>query len=338
MKTLLLSSLISGLCFLNIQAQDIQEFKKYDFVPGEKILFEDNLSNSTPKTSPALWNVTGGKATIEHEDNDKYISINEYYTALSPKLINTKVLPDVFTIEYDTWLDAGYDGNPGIEIHLKKADQELLITPNKHNLTVSYPNDGKADAENPAAYFGENKFYNRWVHISISYNNKKMMVYLDQYKLINIDNCQIKPDLIVVTGNTSENMKILFKNFKLATGIPNGFTLDNGKFITHAIKFDVNKAVVKPESMSTINEIVKYLNANVSVKLEIGGHTDSDGSDDSNLKLSDERAAAVKNLLVSLGIADDRLTSKGYGEAKPIDSNTTAEGKANNRRVEFVKQ
>ena len=79
------------------------------------------------------------------------------------------------------------------------------------------------------------------------------------------------------------------------------------------------------------------MNAHPELKFEVSGHTDSDGNDASNLNLSTERAIVVKNKLISLGISGERLTTKGYGETKPISDNTSSEGKANNRRVEFLK-
>jgi len=146
--------------------------------------------------------------------------------------------------------------------------------------------------------------------------------------------------MLIVTGDASDGMNMMFKNFKLAAGgdmnmIGKAFT--DGKYVSHGINFDVNKSTIKPASMGEINSIAKILKYNTNLKIEISGHTDTDGDDASNLKLSEARAIAVKNQLVSLGIDSNRLTTKGYGETKPITSNTTFEGKAENRRVEFVK-
>ena len=89
--------------------------------------------------------------------------------------------------------------------------------------------------------------------------------------------------------------------------------------------------------MGALNEIAKLMKEHADLKFEIDGHTDSDGNADANLKLSQQRADAVKVKLVEMGISESRLTTKGFGATKPIDKNDSAEGKANNRRVEFVK-
>ena len=109
------------------------------------------------------------------------------------------------------------------------------------------------------------------------------------------------------------------------------------QFVTTGIKFDVNKATIKPESMGTINYVVKMMTDHPELKFSVEGHTDSDGDDAMNQKLSEARAKAVMDKMTELGIAADRLTSKGHGESKPMTGNDTPEGKAQNRRVEFVK-
>lgn len=321
----------------HLLAQDFSAYTNYDFVSGEKTLFEDNFVYSKTEKPLNKWSLLGGKISLFSQDSAGCMSVDEYYTKLSPILFKTKILPDSFSVEYDTWLDNGYDGNPGIEIHLQNGNNEIIITPNKHVLTVSYPGDGKESKDNPEAYFGENKFYDRWVHISIAVYNKKLSVYLDQYKMIEIPDCRLKCQSILVTGNTSGSMKILLKNFRIATGFPQKIKLDKGKFITRAIKFDVNKSVLKPESITILKMMQQFLIENPGISFEIGGHTDSDGDDAYNLRLSQQRADAVRNQLIKMGVDQARLTAKGYGETKPVAPNTSPEAKANNRRVEFTK-
>ena len=102
------------------------------------------------------------------------------------------------------------------------------------------------------------------------------------------------------------------------------------------IYFDFDKTTLKKESFVELNKIVEFLKQNSTVEIEISGHTDSKGSDDYNLTLSQGRSESVVNYLIGQGIESFRLTAHGYGEGKPIDSNDTEEGRANNRRVEFT--
>ena len=114
--------------------------------------------------------------------------------------------------------------------------------------------------------------------------------------------------------------------------------ITEGEFVTRGILFDVNSDKIKPESYGILKEIGTVLKENPTVKVKIVGHTDSDGDDAKNLDLSKRRAAAVKNALnTEFGIAADQMETDGKGETQPSDPNTTPQGKANNRRVEFIK-
>lgn len=102
------------------------------------------------------------------------------------------------------------------------------------------------------------------------------------------------------------------------------------------IYFDFDKTTLKTESFVELNRVVDFLKQNAHVEIEISGHTDNKGSDDYNHDLSQGRSQAVVDYIVSQGIDRSRLSAHGYGESKPIDTNDTDEGRANNRRVEFT--
>ena len=107
--------------------------------------------------------------------------------------------------------------------------------------------------------------------------------------------------------------------------------------IHEKIQFETNKAAIKPESSSLLDEITGVIKQNPQIKrLSIEGHTDSTGADKHNQKLSEQRAAAVQDYLVQHGVETDRLSSRGWGKSRPIGDNSTATGREENRRVEFV--
>jgi outer membrane protein OmpA-like peptidoglycan-associated protein len=160
--------------------------------------------------------------------------------------------------------------------------------------------------------------------------------YIDQYRVCATNTLPTGADKVYIKA---DRYGIKIKNFRLAAGGDDKYQkiVTDGKFITHGILFDVNKSSIKPESMGALNEIAKLMKAHNDLKFEIDGHTDSDGNADLNMKLSKERADAVKSKLVKMGNDDASLSTKGFGATKPIDKNDTPEGKANNRRVEFIK-
>jgi len=119
-------------------------------------------------------------------------------------------------------------------------------------------------------------------------------------------------------------------------GCPDLLKIDNCQIkLSDKIYFKFNKWDIDPKSFKVLDEVRDTLNAAPDIKIWIEGHTDSKGSNKSNMTLSQKRVNSVRDYLVKGGIATDRLEPKGWGEEKPIDSNKTADGRANNRRVEF---
>src|SRR5690606_27540674 len=101
------------------------------------------------------------------------------------------------------------------------------------------------------------------------------------------------------------------------------------------VNFELNSATLTPGARETLREVAAALRGEPTLRAEIAGHTDSSGADDYNLQLSQQRAEAVRDFLVSEGVEASRLTARGYGEAQPVADNSTETGRALNRRVEF---
>lgn len=112
----------------------------------------------------------------------------------------------------------------------------------------------------------------------------------------------------------------------------------SGRLTLRGVLFDTGKTEIKPESNGLLDEVAAMLKANPDLRLRIEGHTDNVGGAAANLQLSKGRAAAVKTALLARGVAGERLAAEGYGDTRPVAGNATEDGRAQNRRVELVKQ
>jgi outer membrane protein OmpA-like peptidoglycan-associated protein len=256
-------------------------------------------------------------------------------------------LPEKFTLEFDMYLSKRT--SKYVISFWDQRERRPVETNELGEIAVGY-----AGKEQSASYMGgqmskaieagDQLPFPHWRHVAISFNIRALKVYIDQYRLLNIPNVKGNPMGITIHASTYDfgetgNFPTLIKNIRLAKGAVKLYDrfLTDGKIITNGIKFDVNKATLKPESMGVINQIYKLMEEHPEISFSVDGHTDSDGEESMNLSLSQDRALTVVGELVEMGIAQDRLMAKGFGESMPITDNNTPEGKANNRRVEFVK-
>lgn len=176
--------------------------------------------------------------------------------------------------------------------------------------------------------------------VAIARNGNSVKIYINGKEMKTIPNAFIsKGNYNFMMSSNQWGDGIYITNIRVGANAPNASSDINstGKFVTNAIYFDVNSSRIKPESWSILNNAAQAIKS-ISGTISIVGHTDGDGSDEANLTLSKNRAESVKNALVNeFGIDASRLQTDGKGESQPIDSNQTTSGKAQNRRVEFIK-
>lgn len=260
------------------------------------------------------------------------------YARVHPRIKAKAYLPAQYTIEFDYYPNP--DGGYGYLIGLQKGkDNTADIGFSGASADYSGP-DVKLAASAPDALSSEAAWRGKWHHIAIAVKNSQLKVYIDQYRVLTVPDMKTTADNLDIKGIGDHKTPQTFTNFRVAAGgnmnmVGQKFT--DAKIVTYGINFDIDKSTPRPESMGTFNQIKRIMTDNPDLTFEVGGHTDNTGGAPHNLTLSQQRAEAVKAQLVTMGIGAARLTAKGYGDTKPIASNTTPEGKANNRRVEFVR-
>ncbi len=313
--------------------QGFDKYKDYEFMPGENILFEDNIGAS----SISNWEVIGGEIIQENNETEPAIRINKYYTVLSPRRDKTPAGAEFFTIEFDAYLDSKYEGNPGVFINFLSGDEPTATIGTLANYTQFDFGSSKNRVENPLQ-IKNSAYYDKWHHYTFTYSpidQGSAVVYVDQFKVIDLKDCSLSFDKITVCGNSSDEMIMKFRNFRIADSGPVNLgrnLLSSGKTITHGILFNTDNSL-KPESMGTLRKICMAMDENPDLKLEIAVYSDNTGS--SALQNNTSRAEKVKSALVQLGINENRLITAGNDNGTLLNNNATNSEMANNRRVEF---
>jgi OOP family OmpA-OmpF porin len=350
LRSLLFASVIclfSGI--LNAQENNYI-VSKFDFIPGEKVIFFDDFSKESIGDFPALWLTNGsGEIVTSEKFPGRWFHITKMGYFIPEAKEN---FTENFTIEFDfvpmnnqnsetmlafsfylltgTLGEPGGGGEPGEAGFQVYLDGDILgwknwsmTTEQRFNGTVTFP-------------FKSNEKY----HIAIWVQKQRVRLYANENKVLDVPRAiptGSKPNIF--RFDTRDEAIPLISNFRIAAGLPDmrNRLLNDGKIISYGIQFDVNSDKLKPESYSTLKEISDILKENPAIRIKVVGHTDSDGDEASNLDLSKRRGISVKNELVSkFGVDAARLETDGKGESEPLAANDSPVNKAKNRRVEFI--
>lgn len=351
------------------KTESVKGYSKFDFVPGERIIYAEDFAQDAIGELPLTWNSSGkGEIMTLNSKPGKWLRIFENNTYLSG---NNKKFGENYTIEFDLmfFFEPKVKGYvlPGWQVGLLSSgdkdatDNNFLKQQDEVNNTEvhfgygSYALAYLESRQKRAQTFHSDKMelgdvlssFNKIVHYSIQVQKTRFRLWIDDKKVFDI------PRAINVTDTMNqlyfhlegsnykeEEIGLFVSNIKIATGVPDTRhkLVEEGKFSTTGILFEINAATIKPESNGVLKDVADAIKSNAGIRVKIIGHTDSDGTDAANLELSKKRAEAVKLALINDWKIDaGQLETDGKGEAQPVGDNKTKEGKAQNRRVEFVK-
>ena len=351
-------------------AVDFEEIKaKSDFVRGANVFFSDDLKGEKLGEFPSKWDLLeGSEVEVVNIMGEKAIRMET--SRIMPLMEEKEYLPEEFTIEFDVlaqpaeegsgWdgtLDLIMDGDGGKRVF------DIRMSPEYHPSFGGEYNgiDWGWGAENPngtkmsgAPGTQTIKQYlkkNEWNHIAISFNKRAFKMYLNYQRIINIPN-MVQPRSWWIDGSSDSNKGIFVTNIVMAKGAVELYErnatdyssaiekaiAETGQFVTNNILFETGKADLKPESMEEIQKVAEYMKKNPSARFEVQGHTDNQGSDAVNDPLSQKRAEAVVAALEKEGVDPFNLRPVGKGSHEPVADNSTDAGRAQNRRVVFIKR
>jgi len=338
----------------------LKAYSKFDFIPGEQIIAVEDFTQDAIGDFPARWNTntSGEVVTIEGEEG-RWLKLSGR-GLLYPEFLAE--IPDNATVEFELMVNPEYSYYCGC-MNLRFIDsgnRNLLNPDDKNEVRINiHPQTAGGgsgstlvetrDASGATVIKNErdqSRLVHRGIapkaHVAVWRQKNRLRVYLNEEKVWDLPRA-FQPDakyrLVLETG-ACENSTPYIANLRVAAGAPDtrNKLITEGRLVTRGILFDSGSDRIKPESYGTLKDIAAVLTENASVRVRIIGHTDSDGDDASNLDLSKRRSAAVKDALSKeFAIDSGRMEADGKGESLPAGSNDSPQGKANNRRVEFVK-
>jgi OOP family OmpA-OmpF porin len=321
-----------------------QVWANYDFVPGQRTLYFTDFTEDQVGNFPQRLKFKSGQMEIvEFEGGRRALKASSSSSFTIPL---PEVLPEKFTLEFDV-INRKSEGVAANTITVlggteaSSTDKSLEIGWGHTGLATT--GGGLQNQWIPSKDADKARYEGHPASFRILADGNNLKAYVDEKRLANFPGAQFihaKAITVKLEGRDDADNAVYLTRIRVAESQKSIYDAlsTTGRWTTQGILFETGKSDVKPESTPTLKEIAATLKQHPDLKVEVQGHTDNVGKPDANLKLSQARADAVKQVLTSeYGVDASQLTAKGYGDTKPAADNKTAEGRANNRRVELVK-
>jgi OmpA-OmpF porin, OOP family len=310
---------------------------KDEFMPGENTVFYDDFTDMAAGDAPPHLKVRGASPELRAAGNVRQLTIS----AKGSLIPNLTSLPKNFT--YEALIKIEPQGRSDSNLILSSKGKQILhwwISERQNEL------DMVVSMRAPYAELGRKRVtvnLDQPIKLALWVQNGRMRSYINGEKALDFNQIELPPidSAELENGLLGAGASFGYRMVRFAESTPDFSQViaSSGRYIARGILFDTDSDVIKPESGPVIKQIAKGLETNPNLKLLIEGHTDSVGDAAHNMDLSKRRAEAVRSVLITqFNVDASRLNATGMGSTKPVDTNDTPQGRAQNRRVELVKQ
>ena len=306
----------------------------YDFEPGDRVLFADDFSGDRVGDFPRRLTFRSGSMEVVEVGGRRALRAK---TTGAFDVALPETAPETFTLEF------GYHNVEfvnGPRVYFVDADGDP-VAPNF--VQVDSYNGVGVGAFGPGAVSAlqeDRRIDAQMLPVRVMADGAYVKVFVGEERVANVPNADLgRTDRLRFDLYDVRDHPVYVADVRVAAGGRDlyGALETEGRVVAGGITFDTASATLRPEAFGAVQEVAAMLRAHPGLRVRVEGHTDAQGDAGANLALSRRRAEAVRAMLVGLGVVADRVEAEGYGHGRPIASNDTAEGRAQNRRVELVR-
>jgi len=316
-------------------AQDDNSFaawKNYDFTPGDTVIFYDDFSADEVGTFPEVWDRINGECKVVDLDDRSWLLATEDCD-VEPYM--ESALPEAFAVEFTA--NILRSGKPGHWVltffdAAKKQQAEFsfdalaanFMTPSGLPSSFEHSSEGNQ-------------------HVAVMYENHRFKCFIDRQRVIDAATAGFTPASLRISMFAAEGTiehQVRFTDFRITgkRGTPQQLLYEHRRWVCYGIYFDFGRATIRGESYATLQELGALLKKDPRLNLRIEDHANDQEDDAGNMRLSQDRAEALKDYLMeAFNLTRDRLQTKGFGSSMPIGATETPDGWEMNRRVELIK-